>query len=326
MTKAAPAPASVSSSVSTSSSSAPSPTPAPVAAADEPEDYDLDELPGLEGLARRPPVPAVKGNGDPPQIYHDLAFNALPPHAPVRRLAIEIIEHKWFEPFIAVTIAANCFTMAWESPLDPKGTWKDEFIGHCETFFLAVFTCELVLKIISMGFLFHSHSYLRDVWCQLDFVVVTLAWVPIFLPSFAQYSFIRVMRALRPLRTLRFLPGMPVLIGSIFKSIPALGNVSGLCSFIFLIFGIVGEQQQRKHMHAATAHTATTTLPYSLLPALVYYKQARSSLRVPYTINVSTLSRWTTAQTTAIGCCYNSSSSQQAAAAAMAASLVKAAA
>jgi hypothetical protein len=77
------------------------------------------------------------------------------------------------------------------------------------------------------------------------------------------------MRALRPLRTLRFLPGMPVLIGSIFKSIPALGNVSGLCSFIFLIFGIVGEQQQRKHMHAAQqrkhmhaakAHTATTAI------------------------------------------------------------------
>ena len=154
-----------------------------------------------------------------------------------------------------------------ESPLDPKGTWKDEFIGHCETFFLAVFTCELVLKIISMGFLFPSHSYLRDVWCQLDFVVVTLAWVPIFLPSFAQYSFIRVMRALRCLRTLRFLPGMPVLIGSIFKSILGVRECLRLCSFIFLIFGIVGEQQQRKHMHAATAHTQPP-LPFLTLCCL----------------------------------------------------------
>ena len=46
------------------------------------------------------------------------------------------------------------------------------------------------------------------------------------MPSFAQYTFIRVLRALRPLRTLRFLPGMPVLIGSIFKSIPQVSQPS----------------------------------------------------------------------------------------------------
>ena len=69
------------------------------------------------------------------------------------------------------------------------------------------------------------------------------------MPSFAQYSFIRVMRALRPLRTLRFLPGMPVLIGAIFKAIPQLGSVAGLCAFIFLIFGIVGEELFEGALH-----------------------------------------------------------------------------
>ena len=118
-----------------------------------------------------------------------------------------------------------------------------------ERIFLWIFTSELILKVLAYGFVMHRHSYLRDPWCQLDFVVVTLAWVPVFVPSFAQYSFIRALRALRPLRTLRFLPGMPVLIGSIFKSIPPLGNVAGLCSFIFLIFGIVGEELFEGALH-----------------------------------------------------------------------------
>ena len=130
-----------------------------------------------------------------------------------------------------------------------------------ESVFLFIFTSELVLKVTAYGFAMHRHSYMRDPWCILDFFVVTLAWVPVFVPSFAQYSFIRALRALRPLRTLRFLPGMPVLIGSIFKSIPALGNVAGLCSFIFLIFGIVGEELFEGALHYQCYYEGESNAP-----------------------------------------------------------------
>ena len=50
------------------------------------------------------------------------------------------------------------------------------------------------------GLLLNSDAYLRDAWCQLDFVVVTLAWLPILVPSFGNYSAVRGVRALRPLR------------------------------------------------------------------------------------------------------------------------------
>jgi hypothetical protein len=42
---------------------------------------------------------------------------------------------------------------------------------------------------------------------------------------------------------------MPVLIASIFKSIPQLGSVAGLCGFLFLIFGIVGEELFEGALH-----------------------------------------------------------------------------
>ena len=70
-------------------------------------------------------------------------------------------------------------------------------------------------------------------WCQLDFVVVTLAWIPILVPSFGNYSVIRSVRALRPLRALKRVPGMPVLVQWILSVMPKMGNVLGLCGFVF---------------------------------------------------------------------------------------------
>ena len=112
-------------------------------------------------------------------------------------------------------LQANCATMAWESPLDemlhPEGTWKSSFIGVCEWAYLGIFTFELLTKVLAYGFLWHREAYLRDAWCQLDFVVVTLAWAPILFPSMGNYSVIRSFRALRPLRALKRMPGMPKL-------------------------------------------------------------------------------------------------------------------
>ena len=70
--------------------------------------------------------------------------------------------------------------------------------------------------------------------------MVTLAWLPILIPSFGNYSVIRSVRALRPLRALKRVPGMPVLVTSILKSMPALGDVAMLAAFVFFVFGIIG--------------------------------------------------------------------------------------
>ena len=48
-----------------------------------------------------------------------------------------------------------------------------------------IFTIELGLNLIAYGVAFHRHSFLRDVWCQLDLVVVGIAWLPILFPAAA---------------------------------------------------------------------------------------------------------------------------------------------
>ena len=73
----------------------------------------------------------------------------------------------------------------------------------CEWAYLSIFTFELLTKILAYGFYWSSeNSYLRDPWCQLDFLVVSLAWLPILFPAFGNYSVLRAFRALRPLRAL----------------------------------------------------------------------------------------------------------------------------
>ena len=205
-----------------------------------------------------PPSIVQGGSG---WIYHSTSFGCLKPYHFPRRLAINVVESTVFDPFILMTIMVNCTTMAWSSPMDPPGTQKQDILAVLEWVYLYIFTFELTMKIIAYGFLFHKHSYLRDAWCQLDFVVVSLAWLPILFPQFGNMSAIRSVRALRPLRALKRVPGMPVLVGAILQSMPALGNVAGLAMFIFLVFGIIGMNLFKGVLHYRCADPGVPATP-----------------------------------------------------------------
>ena len=62
-----------------------------------------------------------------------------------RKQAIELLEQPLFNPFILVTILANCAVMAWQSPLEPPGTWKSELVDQLDGAFLAIFTAEMLM-------------------------------------------------------------------------------------------------------------------------------------------------------------------------------------
>ena len=202
----------------------------------------------LTEAATYPPLRALDDTANPPEavqgpsgwVYHSTSLGWMRPHHRLRFVAIHIVESPIFDPFIMITIMCNCITMAWASPLDPPGTEKAAFLAYMEWVYLYIFTFELVMKILAYGLICHPHSYLRDAWCQLDFVVVSLAWLPLLFPSMGSMNAIRSVRALRPLRALKRVPGMPVLVGSILQSLPPLANVAGVTTFFFVVFGIVG--------------------------------------------------------------------------------------
>ena len=83
-----------------------------------------------------PPITSLLQSEDQPQavagpskkVYDSTSLCCL---RPARGLVVQL-SFWWsihrFDAFILLTIMANCATMAWQSPLDPPGTWKAAFI------------------------------------------------------------------------------------------------------------------------------------------------------------------------------------------------------
>jgi len=46
-----------------------------------------------------------------------------------------------------------------------------------------MYTFEMILKIIAMGFFMETNSYLRDTWNILDFIVVMCGWLSILVEN-----------------------------------------------------------------------------------------------------------------------------------------------
>ena len=166
-----------------------------------------------------------------------------------RRSTILLVEHAFFHPIMLCTILASCVIMAWQSPLDSPTSLKASLIDVLDAIFLVIFTAEMLVKMVAYGLIHSSGAYLRDRWCQLDFALVFLAWLPVFVPSTANYSVLRALRALRPLRALKRLPGMPVLVEWMIHVMPSMGQVFLLLTFVFLVFGIAGLELFQGALH-----------------------------------------------------------------------------
>lgn len=109
--------------------------------------------------------------------------------------------------------------------------------------FTAVFTFEMIAKIITYGFLFNGRdSYLRNSWNILDFVIVWISLVSIIFSSvdLTFFKVLRVLRVLRPLRMISRNEGLKIAVKSLLNSIPDIFNVFIVSMLFFLLFGILG--------------------------------------------------------------------------------------
>jgi hypothetical protein len=158
---------------------------------------------------------------------------------PFRIGVIKIVQNPWFDRIILSTILANSIALAAEDP----SVEKSPLFETLDYIFLVIFSIEMVLKIIAMGFVMKPHSYLRDPWNILDFTVVVLGLLTLFdLGGGSNVNSIRVVRILRPLRTINSVPGMRGLVMTLLNSLPQMFNILILFMFTLVIFGTVGIQ------------------------------------------------------------------------------------
>ena len=105
-----------------------------------------------------------------------------------------------------------------------------------------IFIFEAMIKIIVRGF-YHTgvHSYMRDGWNVLDFILVLCALLSFAtsVPSLNKLKAFRTFRVLKPLRVMAKNFHLRLAINSFLKSLPNMANLLIISLFFWLLFGIV---------------------------------------------------------------------------------------
>ena len=151
-----------------------------------------------EAMPAYPDDDDMPGKNDAQKNYATVSLCCLSVTNPFRNKIIQIVAvNPWFDRFIMFVILVNCIFLGLDQEVEviTKNNDQIDFI------FLIIYTMEMILKIIAMGFFMRAHSYLRDSWNILDFMVVILGWISRVFES-GDISAIKVIRILRPLRTI----------------------------------------------------------------------------------------------------------------------------
>ncbi|CAF2903870.1 unnamed protein product [Rotaria sp. Silwood2] len=147
-----------------------------------------------------------------------------------RRLAIRILTHSLFSTFVMITILTNCVFMTLKNVPE-----TNEYV------FTIIYTLEALTKCVARGFILQPHTFLRDPWNWLDFIVITLAYITFFV-NLGKVSVLRTFRVLRALKTVAVVPGLKTIVDALIQSLICLRDVTVLSSFILSIFALVGLQ------------------------------------------------------------------------------------
>ncbi|XP_010183792.1 PREDICTED: sodium channel protein type 5 subunit alpha-like [Mesitornis unicolor] len=155
------------------------------------------------------------------------------PFNPVRKTAIKILIHSLFVGFITCTVVLNCVSMA-VNQLPVELSWT-------EYLFTAIYTGEILVKLLARGFFWNEFTFLRDPWNCLDLLVIILTYVTLF-SNMGKVSALRTFRVLRTLKAVSVIPGLKVIVNSLIESVKKLTDVLILTVFCLSVFALIGLQ------------------------------------------------------------------------------------
>ncbi|OPJ85261.1 hypothetical protein AV530_011713 [Patagioenas fasciata monilis] len=119
------------------------------------------------------------------------------PFNPVRKAAIKIIIHSLFVGFITCTVVLNCVSMAVNKLPDA--------LNWAEYLFTAIYTGEILIKLLARGLFWNEFTFLRDPWNCLDLFVIVVTYVTIY-EGPGKVAALRTFRVLRTLKAISVIP------------------------------------------------------------------------------------------------------------------------
>ncbi|XP_014729142.1 PREDICTED: sodium channel protein type 5 subunit alpha-like [Sturnus vulgaris] len=155
------------------------------------------------------------------------------PFNPVRKAAIQILIHSLFLAIITCTVLLNCMAMTIPHLL-VEAYWTEHV-------FTAIYTIEILIKIVARGFVWNEFTFLRDPWNCLDFCIIIVMYVTAF-QSVGNVSVLRTFRVLRTLKAISVIPGLKIIVNSLVESVKKLVDVLILTVFCLSVFALIGLQ------------------------------------------------------------------------------------
>ncbi|KAF1324017.1 Voltage-gated ion channel, partial [Globisporangium splendens] len=149
-------------------------------------------------------------------------------------LTSKIVEHPKFANFVTlVIIMAGVLVGLQTSPEveDAIGT----FLTGLDSAILAVFTTEVILKLIAEGL--EPWGYFRSAWNTFDFVIVVGSFTK---GKGGMLTTLRLLRLLRVLKLVRAFPQLQVIVSALMKGVSSIGYIGLILLLCFYVFGILG--------------------------------------------------------------------------------------
>ena len=141
---------------------------------------------------------------------------------------------------------------------------RNKLLEEIEVIFMVIFTVECFSAIIAKGFWQHEEAYLRNTWNFLDFTIVMIGFVDVFLSTMQLEGFdakaLRAFRVLRPLRLVSGVPSLQVVLNAIVMALIPLVQIALLVLFVIIIYAIIGLEMFMGNMHKACFINGTDQL------------------------------------------------------------------
>ena len=180
--------------------------------------------------------------------YSQLASPGLP-----ARLA-GIVDSDWFQHSITAVIIANAAVIGLDTSEALRARFGELF-NLANELFLVVFIIEALLKMGALAPAFGR--YFKDGWNIFDFSIILVSLIP---ATGELATLARLARLLRVLRLVSSFPELRLIVATLIRSIPSMGNVLILLSIIFYMYGVAGY-----HLFHEADPTHWRTLGISLL-------------------------------------------------------------
>ena len=168
-----------------------------------------------------------------------------PPGGRVNSFALSLVGNHRFEVAITVLIVISSIALGLENPASRNDPTFLHVMFGLEIFFTTMFMIEAVLKILAIGLVWESDSYLRSGWNVLDFLVVVGSVFNLFLYFDNELSWIKIVRLFRTLRPLLLVArseSMRVIVFALSISVQAIVNVVAVLLLTWFMFAILGQQ------------------------------------------------------------------------------------